>query len=36
MTIKNNIKLENITINKHDKEYYKGLCKYKHKHFKQE
>ena len=29
MTIKNNIKLENITINKYDEEYYKGLCKYK-------
>ena len=33
MTIKNIIKLENITICKNDEEYYKGLCRYNQKTF---
>ena len=33
MTIDNNIKLVNITIYKYNKEYYKGLCKYKQKSY---
>ena len=33
MTFNNSIKLQNLTLNKYDKEYYQGLCNFKDKTF---